>query len=505
MRLLFLFVAIACLFFGVCFPTGAQVPPPPLREFRGLWVATVNNIDWPSRAGLSTPQQQAELTAILDAALALHFNAVFLQVRPDCDALYESQIEPWSEYLTGAMGRAPFPYYDPLDFAVAEAHKRGIELHAWINPFRVRSLDLKTAVSHNFITHRHPEMVRRYGKYLWLDPTLQETREYCLRVVADLVHRYDIDGIHFDDYFYPYREKVDNREIEFPDDQSWSRYRATGGKLGRNDWRRDNINEFIQSVYAAIKAERPWVKFGVSPFGIWRPQHPVSVKGLDSYDVLFSDSRLWLEKGWVDYLAPQLYWPVDSKDQNFGALLQWWSEQNSLHRHLWPGIKVGGWPGIPANRDAHEVIREIEATRSHVGVTGNILWHTRPLFQTNTAVAPALLREVYMEPALAPASPWLSTSNPPAPLLTVKLSGDSFKLKWKSATDYDPWQWVLEKKVGARWITEVYPPAVHETTFLAPQESLRPSAIALAAVNRYGNLSPWSLETPTNSAVVPTP
>ncbi len=495
--------AIICLCLALA--SRAQVPPAPPREFRGLWVATVNNIDWPSRPGLSTQQQQSELTAILDAALALHLNAVFLQVRPNCDALYESELEPWSEYLTGVMGRAPFPYYDPLDFAVAQAHKRGLELHAWINPFRVRSLDLKTAVARDFVSRRHPEMVRRYGKYLWLDPTLRETRDYCLRVITDLVHRYDIDGVHFDDYFYPYREKVNNKEIDFPDDLSWARYRAAGGKLARNDWRRDNIDQFIQAVYAAIKAEKPWVKFGVSPFGIWRPQHPLPVKGLDSYDVLFSDSRLWFEKGWVDYLAPQLYWPVDSKDQNFGALLQWWSEQNPLHRHLWPGIRVGGWPAIAATNDARETVREIEATRRQPGASGDILWHVRPLFQTNTAVAAALLRDVYGEPALVPASPWLSASNPPAPLLAVKVNGDSFKLKWKSGSDYDPWQWVLEKKVGARWLMEIYPSTVRETSFVAPQESLRPSSIALAAVNRYGNLSAWAIETPTNALSAPAP
>jgi uncharacterized lipoprotein YddW (UPF0748 family) len=266
--------------------------PPVEREFRGLWVATVDNVDWPSKRGLTTREQKEELTGILDLAVKLNMNAIVLQVRPCCDAIYDSKIEPWTEYLTGQMGKAPRPYYDPLAFAVEEAHKRGLELHAWFNPYRARIKDSKSPVSRNHVSVTHPELVRSYGKYLWLDPTEQATRDYSLSVIMDVVRRYDIDGVHFDDYFYPYPEKAANNiEMDFPDDASWRRYQKTGGKMSRNDWRRDNVNQFVQAVYEGIKQEKPWVKFGISPFGIWQPKYPAGIAGFNSYDKLYCDSR----------------------------------------------------------------------------------------------------------------------------------------------------------------------------------------------------------------------
>ncbi|HWD19359.1 MAG TPA: family 10 glycosylhydrolase [Verrucomicrobiae bacterium] len=476
-----------------------ETPPAPLREFRGLWVATVNNVDWPSKSGLSTRDQQAEMVALLDRAVALHLNAIILQVRPDCDALYASLIEPWSEYLTGVMGRAPFPYYDPLEFAVREAHKRGLELHAWFNPYRVRSLDMKTPVSKDFVSRRHPGIVRHYGKYLWLDPTEEETRAYSLSVVVDVVRRYDIDGVHFDDYFYPYREKANDKEIEFPDGASWARYQASGGKLTRSDWRRDNINEFVQQVSLSIKAEKPWVKFGISPFGIWRPQHPTQIKGFDAFEGLFADSRKWWTSGWVDYLTPQLYWPVDSKEQNFAALLKWWAAENVHQRHLWPGMMISGWRTL-TNGEAREVSREIIATRQQAGATGNVLWHAKPLLQNHAGVGDALAQTIYAQPALVPASPWLTNVAPPLPALIVKPNKNGLKLKWKAGGDYDPWQWVLEKKIGEHWVTEIYSGDVRDISFVVPEEALRPTAFALAAVDRCGNLSAWAFPNETPSA-----
>jgi len=481
--------------FAVCFGCSLfasdEAPPAPMREFRGLWVATVNNVDWPSRSGLSTHDQQAELLAIFDRAVALHLNAIILQVRPDSDALYDSKIEPWSEYLTGVMGRAPSPYYDPLEFAVKEAHKRGLELHAWFNPFRVRSLDMKTPVTDDFVSKRRPEIVRHYGQYLWLDPGEGEARSYALSVVVDVVRRYDIDGVHFDDYFYPYREKVNNREMDFPDGKTWSRYEASGGKLSRNDWRRDNINQFIQEVYLSIKVEKPWVKFGISPFGIWRPKFPPQIRGFDAYDVLFADSRLWWRSGWVDYLSPQLYWPVDSTEQNFAALLKWWAGNNIHYRHLWPGMKISDWRTVTTG-DARETAREIETTRQQPGATGNILWHAKPLMQDHAGVIEALAREAYAEPALVPATPWLHASNPPPPVLIIKSSETGFKIKWKSGAESTPWQWVLDKKIGGRWRTEIFPSEIRETSFLTPEPASRPSAFALGAVDRCGNISAWA-------------
>ncbi|MGH7979919.1 MAG: glycoside hydrolase family 10 protein, partial [Limisphaerales bacterium] len=284
-------------------------PPAPPREFRGAWIATVGNKDWPSAPGLTVARQKAELISLLDTAARLKLNAVVFQVRPDCDAMYASAIEPWSEYLTGVQGRAPHPYYDPLAFAIEEAHQRGLELHAWFNPFRARGSVLSPPAP-NFIGRTHPGWVRKYGDGLWLDPGNPDVRHYVIGVIMDVVRRYDVDGIQFDDYFYPYPVSSDRgTQIPFPDETTWRAFGERTG-LSRENWRRQNIDQFIESVYRNIKAAKPWVKFGVSPFGIWQPGYPPQVRGFNPYAELYADSRLWLASGWVDYFSPQLYWPI---------------------------------------------------------------------------------------------------------------------------------------------------------------------------------------------------
>ncbi|MCX5762893.1 MAG: family 10 glycosylhydrolase, partial [Gemmatimonadetes bacterium] len=277
------------------------------REFRGVWVASVSNIDWPSKPGLPTADQKAELLALLDRAQAEHLNAVILQVRPAADALYKSSIEPWSEYLTGTQGRAPVPAWDPLAFAVDEAHRRGLELHAWFNPYRARHPSAKGALSKRHIARTSPALVKKYGTQLWMDPGESAVRARTVRVVLDVVTRYDIDGVHLDDYFYPYKEKTTRGTTEFLDDRSWKKYVKAKGKLSRDDWRRENVNVLVHQLYDRIHLAKPWVKFGISPFGIWRPGNPEQIKGFDAYEQLYADSKLWLEKGWVDYFTPQLY------------------------------------------------------------------------------------------------------------------------------------------------------------------------------------------------------
>jgi len=239
-----------------------------------VWIATVGNIDWPSKPGLPVAQQQAELRGLLDDARKLNLNVVILQVRPGCDALYASRFEPWSEYLSGRMGQAPSPKWDPLQFACDEAHARGLELHAWVNPFRARYQEARSPISADHVSRTHPGWVVNYGSYLWLDPGLPEARDWSLRVITDIVRRYDVDGLHIDDYFYPYPEKDGAVLIPFPDDASYARYRRDGGRLERDDWRRGNVDGFVERLDAAVHAEKPWVKFGISPFGIWRPGSP---------------------------------------------------------------------------------------------------------------------------------------------------------------------------------------------------------------------------------------
>jgi uncharacterized lipoprotein YddW (UPF0748 family) len=306
---LFLFSLLAMLSAPAATYLPSKNVPALEREFRGAWVAVVNNIDWPSRKGLTTEQQQTELRAIIDRCAQLKLNVVIFQVRPACDALYPSKLEPWSEYLTGTPGQGPHPAWDPLEFAIREAHARGMELHAWFNPFRARhSTGSKTVTAPTHVSKTRPQLVKKYGTHLWLDPGLAEVHDLSARVILDVVTRYDVDGIHVDDYFYPYPEKDPaKKEIPFPDDESFAAYQRAGGKLARDDWRRDNVNRFIARMYREVKAAKPWVKVGISPFGIYRPGHPAQIKGFDQYDKLYADPRAWLAQGSLDYLAPQLY------------------------------------------------------------------------------------------------------------------------------------------------------------------------------------------------------
>ena len=464
-----------------------ETPPAVAREFRGLWVATVNNIDWPSRPGLPARQQQAELIALFDRAAALHLNAIILQVRPSCDAIYPSSLEPWSEYLTGRMGQPPSPYYDPLAFAVAEAHRRALELHAWFNPFRVRQADARSPLSPLQIAVQHPELVRTYGKTLWLDPGDPAARQYSLSVILDVVRRYDIDGVHFDDYFYPYPEKSEKNpagpEIDFPDGVFWRRYQAGGGRLSRGDWRRQNINEFIDAVSVAVKKEKPWVQFGVSPFGIWRPGHPPQISGFDAYDKLYADSRQWLAEGWLDYCAPQLYWPIDQKAHSFAALLQWWCAQNTRRRTLCPGMRIDLTNGL------REAVREIELTRFQPGASGQILWHARSLLRDQDGLAEALESRVYPAPALTPARPWLNGDPPDRPILRARAAPGELALSWKS-TNAPVSQWVVQKRTGGHWSTEILAPAKTSETLPDGAGALLPDAVAVSAVNHYGEVGP---------------
>ncbi|MBK6459184.1 MAG: family 10 glycosylhydrolase [Gemmatimonadetes bacterium] len=348
-------------------PSADTIAPPLPREFRAVWVATVTNIDWPSRPGLPVDSQKTELLAILDLAAAVRLNAVIFQVRPGGDALYQSHLEPWSYFLTGQQGRAPQPMWDPLAFAVAEAHKRGMELHAWFNPYRAgHPRDTTGTKSPLHLSRTNPAVVHRYGPYTWMDPGEAVVRRKTIDVVVDVVRRYDVDGVHIDDYFYPYPERTRRgREIPFPDERSWRAYKAREGTLSRDDWRRQNVDQLVQELYTAIKRAKPWVKFGISPFGIWRPGYPESVRGFDAYDRLYADSRKWLNEGWVDYWTPQLYWKLGAPLQSYRDLLAWWRAENRLGRNLWPGNytsrasarRSAPWPGGRAARPDPRIAR----------------------------------------------------------------------------------------------------------------------------------------------------
>jgi uncharacterized lipoprotein YddW (UPF0748 family) len=462
-------------------------PPPVPREFRAVWVATVGNMDWPSKPGLSTEAQKAELIALLDTVAALHMNAVVLQVRPAADALYKSSIEPWSDVLTGQMGRAPEPFYDPLAFAVAEAHKRGLELHAWINPYRAKVPSTKS-VSSKHISRTNPELVRSYGPYLWMDPGDPAVRRRTVHVVLDIVRRYDVDGIHMDDYFYPYPETRRGREIDFPDASTYRRYRRGGGKLSRDDWRRRNVDLLVKQLDDSIHAVKSWVKFGVSPFGIWKPGYPASVRGFSQYDELYADARKWLREGWVDYFTPQLYWSIDRPEQSYPELLAWWSEQNLKDRHLWPGNYTGkvAFTGSSAWR-TNEVLEQIRLTRALKGkpATGNVHFSMSVFMQDPDSLDERLLREAYAERALVPASPWLDDRAPATPTVTLRTDGvPGIIADLTPASTQDVWLWVVQSRSANGWTTQILPGTERSVHF-----AIRPLEIRVRAVDRTGNES----------------
>ncbi|MCF6312216.1 MAG: family 10 glycosylhydrolase [Verrucomicrobiales bacterium] len=432
-------------------------PSPPLREFRGVWVATVYNIDWPSRPGLTAAQQQGEMIAILNRAAALHLNAVIFQVRPMADAFYKSRIEPWSHYLSGEMGKSPG--YDPLAFAVYEAHRRGLELHAWFNPYRAKT-GSKMSLHKKHVSRSQKSVIRKAGKGLWMDPSSDFTRERMITVVMDVVKRYDVDGIHIDDYFYPYPEAGGG--AAFNDSANWNAYQKNGGQLKRADWRRDHVNRLVRELYASIKRAKPQVKFGVSPFGIWKPGYPSTVEGrLDAHGQLYADSRRWLHEGWLDYISPQLYWQTQGP-QSFTSLYNWWQSENSKGRHLWPGIAISRigrkGSGEGDGRSASEILTQINTTRNNRGSspgTGHIFWNEKALRRNAGKIQQSLLQSSYSERALVPASPWLGNGKgmPQAVVTQARLNGDRISLKWypegKRASSVR-W-WVIQVLEGKHW------------------------------------------------------
>jgi uncharacterized lipoprotein YddW (UPF0748 family) len=473
------------------FASADTVPPPVAREMRAVWIATVDNMDWPSRAGLSTDEQQRELIAIFDRMVELRMNAAILQVRPAADAFYASKIEPWSEYLTGTMGQAPDPYYDPLTFAVTEAHKRGLELHVWINPYRARYSRTRPA-SRTHISRAQPSRVRNYGPYVWMDPGDPEVRAQTRRVVLDLVRRYDIDAVHMDDYFYPYKEQRRGRDIPFPDLSTYRRYRKQGGQLSRDDWRRQNVNILVKELYEGVHKVKPTVRFGISPFGIWRPGYPESVRGLDQYTELYADARKWWNEGWVDYLVPQLYWAVDRPQQRYDLLLDWWSQQNSKGRHLWAGnytSKVGFTNS--SKFPVSEIVEQIRLTRANPGASGNVHFSAEVFMKNADDLNAVLKRDAYAAPALVPASTWLPRTALPEPLLTLRtdsLTGERW-VDFRPGSKAEPWLWVVQTRGPSGWTTEILPSRFRGVLVAAKGVEL-PFEIRVSGVDRLGNAGP---------------
>jgi uncharacterized lipoprotein YddW (UPF0748 family) len=462
-RLITLFTALALAATALAQPYAPvnERPPALAREFRAAWIACIYNIDWPSSSGLSASTQQAEMRGILDKIAALKMNAVVFQVRPQCDAVYQSSIEPWSSSLTGTMGRSPG--YDPLAYCIKEAHARGIEVHAWFNPFRALSnTSQQTAGSH--VTRVAPHITKRFGSMVWCDPAHPDTRARALNVILDVVRRYDIDGVHLDDYFYPYP----SGNIRFPDGKTPAQRRAY-------------VDGFVSNLYSAVKRQKSWVRVGISPFGIWRPGVPSGIEaGIDSYEQLAGDSRKWLKNGWVDYLAPQLYWKISPQKQSFTALLDWWRQQGS--RPVWPGIASARIGGPEDGRSASEITAQIDQSR-RIGKNwnGHIHWSAKSLVKNQGGIA-TKLAGTYTQPAAVPPMPWLSNKSPAAPGASASANGNAATVRWEPADNTA--KIAVQARISGNWRTVQIVPASARSLTIP-----RAEAVAITALDRFGNAS----------------
>ncbi len=417
MRSFFYFLSLIC--YSLFFVSSSAQPK---YEFRGAWIATVDNIDWPSKKRLSTEQQKEEYIQLLNMLQQTGMNAVVVQIRPCADAFYPSPYEPWSEWLTGQQGLAPNPYYDPLQFMVIEAHKRGMEFHAWFNPYRA-VFNIKTSsVANNHITRLHPEWFLTYGDKKYFDPGLPEVRHYVDNIIRDVVSRYDIDAVHFDDYFYPYR--ITGKE--FPDQHSYITY---GNGMPKDDWRRSNVDSIVVQLSKTIKAIKPYVKFGISPFGVWRNQDKdadgsATKAGQTNYDDLYADILLWLKNGWIDYVAPQLYWEQGHKLADYNTLIDWWST-HAYGRHLYIGHGIYRAGTNQAWRNTSELPNQLNVLRKYTTIQGSVYFNAK-CFNTNAkAWKDSLQQNYYHYQAFIPPMPWIDSIAPSKPNVQVTHYGEN--------------------------------------------------------------------------------
>ena len=468
-------------------PQNLQLPQIP-REFRAAWIASVANINWPSKPGLTTAEQKQEALQLLDYLKTNNFNAVILQVRPQADALYKSNYEPWSYFLTGKQNQAPQPFYDPLQFWIDEAHERGMELHAWLNPYRAHHTSSKD-ISNESIVRKNPEMVYRLKEgFYWMDPSKKETQDLTTKVVMDIVNRYDVDGIHFDDYFYPYPSY--NGDSDFPDEKSYQQYINSNGMLSKGDWRRASVNNLIERVYKEIKTSKSHVKFGISPFGIWRPGFPASIKGFDQYEKLYADAKLWLNKGWIDYFTPQLYWPTSKTEQSFPVLLSWWQEENTFQRHLWPGININ--TDKYGRSDNAEIEQEIEFGRKLIPKSNGVVHWNISMLTKNPSLTKTLNEGPYKTTALVPASKWLDSIPPANPTTTVKKIGAAIELNWKPKEN-DVFQYILYANFENNWEYQILPKSTTRKSLnkfkIVDGKKIELKKVIVSAIDRAGNES----------------
>ncbi|NCU02490.1 MAG: family 10 glycosylhydrolase [Chitinophagaceae bacterium] len=369
------------------------------QEFRAVWIATVDNIDWPSKKGIAVDSQKAEFIRLLDLHKSNGMNAVVMQVRPATDAFYPSPYEPWSEWLSGVQGKPPSPYYDPLQFMITETHKRGMEFHAWCNPYRADFSIGKASIAPSHITRLHPQWFLDYGGKKYFDPGNKEAQAFVIEVIRDMTERYNVDALHFDDYFYPYRIAGQ----EFPDQVSYAAY---GKGLSRDNWRRSNVDSVIVGLSRMIKQVKPWVKFGISPFGVWRnadkdPLGSNTKAGQTNYDDLYADILLWLRNGWIDYVAPQLYWEFGHKAAPYEVLVDWWSK-HSYGKHCYIGLGIYRAGSNDAWKDSTLLLKQIDLLRNTANIQGMIFFSSKTFNKNPNGWNDSLRLKYFKEPALIP-------------------------------------------------------------------------------------------------------
>jgi uncharacterized lipoprotein YddW (UPF0748 family) len=415
----------------------------PKREFRAAWIATVSNIDWPSKPGLTSMQQQEEFIKRLDQLKQLGCNAVIVQIRPASDAFYDSPDEPWSRFLTGRQGQPPYPFYDPLKFMVDQTHMRSMEFHAWFNPFRALTDSKKNPNPPDHITRKHPDWIVSYGGKSYINPGIPEAREYVIRVITHVAKNYDIDAVHIDDYFYPYRIAGQ----EFGDAVAYNKYGK--GFTNKDDWRRNNVNLFISVLNTNLKQDKSYMKLGISPFGVWRnkskdPEGSNTRGGQTTYDDLYADVLLWMRKGWIDYLLPQLYWERKHKAAAFDILFPWW-EEHSYGRHIYYGLGVyrivgatkAPWLG------SGELLAQMTDIRKNAENPGHVFYSTSSFDKISNTVSEDV-SDFNKYPALPPRMKWLDSIAPATPILKTTASSRGVLLKWEpGARSEEPLRYVV--------------------------------------------------------------
>ena len=395
----------------------------PKRELRGAWIATVKNIDWPSSNNETTDQQKNELIDLLDKLKSAGINAVYFQVRTECDALYKSKYEPWSYWLTGQQGKAPKPFYDPLKFAIEEAHKRGIEFHAWFNPYRAIRQVGDYQISSEHVSIKHPEWILDFNEYKMLNPGIPAVRDYIASIISDVVRRYNLDGIHFDDYFYPYVPIISNE-----DSVTFDKY--SSGYTDVDDWRRFNINSMIAQCYDSILTIKPDVKFGVSPFGVVENKY-AATNGFNSYDKIYCDPLNWINNKTVDYVIPQIYWKIGDSKSDYKLLLPWWASVVN-DRQLYIGLFSSKFANDDYDSSKTEIENQIKLNRETSNVLGSVLFSAKSISQNYGGLADSLKNNLFKYPALLPIMPWKDLT-PPVPPFDLNVEGniESRILTWK--------------------------------------------------------------------------